>query len=480
MSSLSQGNRERGNEDETRSHADLENLPIPICHLLADGTLSFANQAFCAHFNDEAQNLLGSNFLDLFQQEPRSALESIFISLTPANPFLSSLVSYKTSDQKTHWERWTLQGTFDPEGQLAKIEALGYDLDVRGLSVSTASQYAQQLSALQIATQLLLSNLDLESLLGQILDATVSAIPGAVRSVLYLVTSSTGNLEIQNVLDCLKADPRIRRFNYPGDSGYITRILRNRVPLRIDALQTAQTPSEGQEIEPARDLLNEPSASAIAAPLILGVQLLGAISIESTQESAFTNADLHLLQNFAVLTTLAINNSQLQAELQRMEILDPLTKIYNRRGIYDLGEREFQRALRFDRPLSVMLVDIDDFKQVNAKHGLKAGDKILQFVGEQIQNNVRKVDIIGRYGDDEFILLLPETDLFGASAVADRVRSHITQTPVQYEGTQFQITVCLGIVKLIAKQENMDNLIRRAEEALQLAKKSGKNRVEIR
>jgi diguanylate cyclase (GGDEF)-like protein len=480
MQSPLQQNKAPGTEGETDSEACLYSLPIPICRLLPDGTLTFYNQAFNNHFNEDSQNLAEGNFLILFPDEPRRIFENTFPSLSVANPIVSTLVTYITRDQITHWERWTLQGIFDRADQLVKIQALGYDLNIRELSVSAATQFAQQLSSLNAASQILLSKLDIEASLGQILDAAINAIPGGGKGALYLVTSSPGDIDIQNILDSILNDQRIRPFAYPGDSGYITRILRNRAPLRIDDLQPGDIITNTQDTQPVENLPHETSNSAIVAPLILGLQVLGAISLESTQKSAFTNADLHLLQNFASFATLAIHIFQLNTNLKQMEATDPLTKTYNRRGFQPLAEREIQRALRFDRPLSVVLVDIDNFKQANEEHGFVAGDKILQAVSEQISNNVRKIDVIGRYGGDEFILFLPETDLFGAAAVAERVRACIMSTPVLHENIQMQVTVSISVVKFIAKHENLDTLFKRAEEALGIAKKSGRNRIEIR
>ena len=480
MQSPPQPSEFQGYETKAIRETDFDSLPVPICHFLPDGTISFSNQAFSNHFKEELLNLAGGNFLKLFPHEPRSMFENALPNLSVANPTVSTLVTYITRDQVTHWERWTLQGIFDHADQLVKVQAVGYDLDIRGLSVSSASQFSKQLNSLNAASQILLSKLDLESSLGQILDAAIHAIPGGETGAIYLATSSTGEIDIQEIFDSIHNDPRIRSFAYPGDSGYITRIFRNRVPLRIDVLQSVDIPPNNQDTTPSRNLHPEAANSAIAAPLILNLQVLGAISLESTQKSAFTNADLHLLEIFASFAALAIHNHQLKTNLERMEAIDPLTKTYNRRGFQPMAEREIQRALRFDRPLSVMLIDIDHFKQINDEHGFVAGDKILQTVSEQISNNVRKIDVIGRYGGDEFILLLPETDLFGAMAVAERVRARITNTPVLHENTQIQITICLGVVKFISKHETLDALFKRAEDALKKAKTCGTNRIEIR
>ena len=327
----------------------------------------------------------------------------------------------------------------------------------------------QELSALQKATAALLTTLDLEVLLGQILDAAISAIPAAEKGTLHLVARDTGQLQLRAVQGY--TDPRIRTFNPTDSASFTASAVRERRPLLIhDAHADPQT-SYGGDIPEIRAI-----SSMIIAPLILGGRTLGAISLDAYRRYAFTEADLQLLVSFAATATTAIHNAQLYTEVQKQAITDPLTELYNRRGFFELGRREVERANRFNRPLTAMMIDIDLFKQVNDTQGHLIGDQVLAGVASQIEHQLRQVDLPGRYGGDEFIALLPETDLFNAYQAAERLRRNIAQVIFPTENEPVRITVSIGIAGLKHSSESLEALIERADQALYLAKQSGRNR----
>jgi GAF domain-containing protein len=207
------------------------------------------------------------------------------------------------------------------------------ELAERERAENSAAQRAREFSALHSATAALLSTLELEPLLGQILDAATSAIPAAEKGTLHLVAKDTGQLEMRAFIGY--TDPRIRKLSIPGSHGYVVRALQTRTPQLIHDVQTTPLVNlEGQipEIRAIR--------SAIAAPLLLEKNALGALSLESSAKSAFTNDDVRVLVSFAVMATAAIRNAQLHAEVQKLAITDALTGLYNRRGLFELGRHE--------------------------------------------------------------------------------------------------------------------------------------------
>lgn len=461
-------------EVEARYGAVIESLPTMICRFTSDGRLTFVNRAFCYYFNKSRDQLLGNSYLDLQSPEQREEIQQHITSLSPANPLVNIETTYQRLGENSRLQRWTIQGIFNKAGSLVEIQAVGHNIDARSQSEAATTQYTKELSALHAATKALLSTLDLEVLLGQILDAAISAIPAAEKGMLYLIAHDTGRLEMRATLGYSESDPRIQKYGEPGSASYIEQVVQKRAPIRIDNLQTAinsRQKVQGQGEQSAQ--------SAIAAPLIMEKRILGALTLESSELSAFSNSDLRLLVNFATTATAAIRNAQLHAEVQKMAITDPLTGLYNRRGFYTMGDREFERTLRFNTPLSIILLDIDLFKQINDTYGHAVGDKVLQLVAEQTQRSVRKVDIVGRYGGDEFILILPGTDHFGATAVAERLRKNISTISLDIENTPITISVSMGIVDLSPKIDKLEDLIKRADEALYVAKQSGRNRVEI-
>jgi diguanylate cyclase (GGDEF)-like protein len=214
----------------------------------------------------------------------------------------------------------------------------------------------------------------------------------------------------------------------------------------------------------------------IIAPLVLGGRTLGAISLDAYRRYAFTDSDLQLLVSFAATATTAIHNAQLYAEVQKQAITDALTGLYNRRGFFELGRREVERAHRFGRPLTAMMIDVDLFKQVNDTQGHLIGDQVLAGVAMQIERQLRQVDLPGRYGGDEFLALLPETDLTNAYQAAERLRRAISQIMYSTENEPVMVTVSIGLAELRESADTLETLIERADQALYVAKQSGRNR----
>ena len=164
-------------------------------------------------------------------------------------------------------------------------------------------------------------------------------------------------------------------------------------------------------------------------------------------------------------------------EVERLAITDSLTSLYNRRHLFELADREFQRARRYQLPLSVMMVDIDEFKRVNDTYGHAIGDQVLQGVAECCRKELRGVDVIGRYGGDEFVALLPETGLSEACQVAERLRKTIAERVLDTKAGRVTVTVSLGIAVLDDDQLTPETLLDHADQSLYRAKQNGRNRV---
>jgi len=162
---------------------------------------------------------------------------------------------------------------------------------------------------------------------------------------------------------------------------------------------------------------------------------------------------------------------------QRLSVLaaiDGLTGLRNRRTLDEDLQREIARATRYVAPLSVMMLDIDNFKKLNDTHGHAAGDKVLQEVSDVLQQTVRASDLSARYGGEEFVVIMPNTDGLSAYTLAERVRARIEHVTREY----WNVTVSIGVASLGPDVSAADELLLRADEALYSAKRSGKNRVE--
>jgi diguanylate cyclase (GGDEF)-like protein len=186
-----------------------------------------------------------------------------------------------------------------------------------------------------------------------------------------------------------------------------------------------------------------------------------------------------LAEWLASQAAIALENARLHHAVQRQAITDELTGLVNRRRFFDAIETEITRARELGRPLSVVLADLDKFKRVNDRFGHPAGDEVLKEFAHQIRAHSREVDVAGRLGGEEFALLLPETDLEGAAAGAERLRRSLSGGSVTLTtGEKLSITASFGVAQLGAGQ-SADDLLRRCDLALYRAKAAGRNRVVV-
>jgi len=164
---------------------------------------------------------------------------------------------------------------------------------------------------------------------------------------------------------------------------------------------------------------------------------------------------------------------------QQLARTDGLTGIHNRRYLFELAEHEFSVAIRYDTPLSVLMFDIDGFKQINDKFGHAVGDQVLQSLAQVVCAQLRTVDMMGRYGGDEFIILLPQTDEKKAQTLGKRIHASVASIRMKTKKGPISLSISLGIAQTIhhaAKPDSLEDLLLRADQALYAAKQAGRNR----
>jgi len=159
--------------------------------------------------------------------------------------------------------------------------------------------------------------------------------------------------------------------------------------------------------------------------------------------------------------------------------IDPLTGARNRRAFTEAAEIELQRALRYGTPLSLIMIDLDHFKSINDTYGHATGDAVLASFARSVAQEVREVDVVGRYGGEEFVVLLPNTEVTEALRVAERMRLAVAGTELQVQGQVLRYTASFGVAALDARELNLGPFIARADAALYQAKRAGRNRVEL-
>lgn len=184
-----------------------------------------------------------------------------------------------------------------------------------------------------------------------------------------------------------------------------------------------------------------------------------------------------LAEWLASQAAIALENARLHDVVQRQAMTDELTGLVNRRRFISALEAEIERASSLGGTVSVVLIDLDDFKPINDRFGHHAGDRVLQAFASLLEAHVRPIDMAGRLGGEEFALLLPDADTAGAAATAERLRRSLDEGPIaRSDGRDLSVTASFGVAHHSAGQSG-DELLRVADDALYRAKEEGKNRV---
>jgi diguanylate cyclase (GGDEF)-like protein len=227
-----------------------------------------------------------------------------------------------------------------------------------------------------------------------------------------------------------------------------------------------------------------PPRAVLGVPIRWGNEFLGVLNIAADLPHQYSQADVEVLGMFATRAAIAIRNARLYNRIEQEAVTDELTGLHNRRGFSQLGEREFERALRFKRSLAALMFDIDHFKQVNDTYGHQVGDQVLRALADCVRRKTRGIDVTGRYGGEEFVLLMPEIPLAETAQIAERLRQSIMDLPIPVMSPGdapapvcLRITVSIGVAMQEEKVPNLTTLIDRADQAQYQAKRSGRNRV---
>jgi len=219
-----------------------------------------------------------------------------------------------------------------------------------------------------------------------------------------------------------------------------------------------------------------PETQPLRLPLVFEENLLGVLWIWG---KGLTKTDLPIMSIFAKQIGVSLERARLFQEVQSLALTDPLTGLQNRRSLFELGRIEFSRAHRMERPFCCMMLDLDHFKQINDKYGHPVGDQVLQEFANCCKRSVREVDLIGRYGGEELVILLPETDLKTALPVAERLRARIAGTPILVASDEIYVTASIGLAAKDEYTQHLDTLIARADQAMYIAKHRGRDCVAV-
>jgi diguanylate cyclase (GGDEF)-like protein len=275
------------------------------------------------------------------------------------------------------------------------------------------------------------------------------------------------------ILDYVTKDIEIK-----AEAGASSQTLGKRIPLGVGILgrvartgETAlvQTIGEGH----LQGVLAD-SRAVLCIPIAYGESLLGVLNVESRRQDAFSPQDVLIMNTLADLLATALHNAFVFQKLQQQSITDGLTGIKTRRFFWESLTSEWKRASRSGRPFSVVLMDLDKFKQVNDTLGHLEGDLVLARVGRLLEQKCRQSNVVARYGGDEFIILMPETGVEQAQILAERLRLWISTDPMLQE---HQITGSFGVASFPVHGFSVEDIIRIADAGMYVSKHAGGDRV---
>jgi diguanylate cyclase (GGDEF)-like protein len=227
--------------------------------------------------------------------------------------------------------------------------------------------------------------------------------------------------------------------------------------------------------------LDQGYVSFLAIPLIAQDRARGCMNLYLTERHEFDADEIQLLSTFASQAAISIENARLFEETRQLAITDELTALANHRQFYHQLAREVRRAQRYKRPLTLLMLDLDYFKEYNDRFGHLAGDQALRETAEVLRRNARDVDILARYGGEEFAIILPETDLNQAAFQAERIRAAVATHAYRGRDSspQGDLTVSIGVAALTPGMRKIEQLVHDADQALYRAKGQGRNRLEL-
>jgi diguanylate cyclase (GGDEF)-like protein/PAS domain S-box-containing protein len=375
-----------------------------------------------------------------------------------------------TKSGEVRWLRDYARPVWDElQQRVVHIYGAAQDISEHKQMETSLHRHIRELEMLRITMNEISSDLNLDTLLRSILQRAVDLLE-ATDGEISLYDETTHDLL---VLMCYNMGRDYSGIRLALNEGATGRVAATRAPLIIDNYLTWEGKLPIYEVLGAK--------SVVLVPLLAGEQLFGVIGIGhvyAAHERHFNDEDVRLLSLFAQQATIAIQNAHLFAEIQQLAMIDPLTGLYNRRHFFSLAADEFRHTQRYASALSVIMLDVDYFKQVNDTYGHGVGDQVLQAVTKRCQSALRNRDLIGRYGGEEIVMLLPETDLEGARQVAERLHRILSDTPTDTSVGKITITASMGVATYRKEYHaSLEQLIDYADQGLYAAKQAGRNRV---
>jgi len=317
------------------------------------------------------------------------------------------------------------------------------------------------------------SILNLDELLEKIMDTTIQLV-GAERGLLLLYSEEGAEpRRLERRIARNVTAREIEQEAFSVSRSIIAKVEKQKEPLIIEDAAL------DEELKDEASVVRYGLRSVLCLPIMVREDMLGILYLDNRLIGGlFTRENLNILELIARQAGVSIEN----AILYKRSITDSLTGLYNRNFFENYLIKVLHQAHRYNHKLSLLMIDIDYFKKVNDQYGHQAGDLVLKSVCDILKENIRKSDLIARYGGEELVIVLPETDISGANAVGENIRQAIEQDKFSYEIKErkfaLNVTVSIGAAELMPGEDTVE-LIKKSDRALYQAKSLGRNRVEV-
>lgn len=438
-----------------------------------EGRIEYANPKFSEISGYSLPEALGQNPRILRSYEhPREFYQHLWNTIKSGKTWRGELRN-KRKDGALYWEDTSIAPVYDAAGKMINFIAVKEDITLRKSLEESERDQHRLAEALRDTAMALNSTLKLDDILERILGNIGKLVSYDMAMVSLLEDDVVQKTRYHN-------NPHNTNTRLPiGDlqTNLVT------VPILKTIIKTKQ-PQLIPDIQ--KDARWETVAipgmnrirSLVCAPIEIQGNVAGIINVVSGLPDLFTALHAERIMAFASQAAVAIENAQLYEQAKRLSFTDPLTELFNMRYFLDFARLEFDRIRRYERTASVVMLDIDHFKNINDVHGHGVGDWVLHEIAARIKNAVRAVDVVARYGGEEFIVLMPETKFEEAYQIAERIRQSIAGSPIENDGAVILATLSAGVAEVDDDAKKLEELIKYADQALYKAKANGRNRIE--
>lgn len=329
----------------------------------------------------------------------------------------------------------------------------------------------KELSALYEVAKNLGANLDLSKTLGLILSETKRVV-NYHTGIIYL-WEEEDDLLVPTAIRSPFAE-QLKNIYYPVGDGLIGQVAKTNQPAVV---YDSKKDADLRQIPGINQFLR----SLLVIPLSVDNKLIGVVAVGKKEPYSFGPKQLQILSSLGGQAAVAMANSMLYKKIEKLAITDGLTKVNNHRYFYKRLEEEAERCKRYQSPYSLIMLDLDYFKKFNDKYGHRAGDSALYNVARILKESTRAIDVVSRYGGEEFAIVLPETEKASAKMVAERIRKAIHDNYFSISDSQqpVHVTVSIGVATSPYDAADANELIELADKALYYSKETGKNKVSV-